>query len=223
MRPCGSPGRLHLDGPRRFPRGTSTPPSPWARCCTASLRFRTPSPPWAFRSLGASRGGVYSMSFACGDETSDAGLEPAVFSTGPGVRHTFCHFLTECLATAMLIFGIFVIFSKNVMGTADFVSGFGAFLVALLIRAMGMAHGIRPQSGPRPRPPHGPRPFCLLRARDLLTGDMPGFLGWLPSVVELPHSRSARLWGCRRPCVLTGSCPMCPVLWWANSDLEVKT
>ena len=74
---------------------------------------RTPSPPWAFRSLGASRGGIYFMSFAHGAETPDASLKPAVFSTGPGVRHTFCHFLTECLATAMLIFGIFVIFSRN--------------------------------------------------------------------------------------------------------------
>jgi glycerol uptake facilitator protein len=106
--------------------------------------------------VGGIAGGVlvYFMYLAHWAETPDAGLKLAVFSTGPAVRNTFCNFLTEFLATTILIFGIFVIFSKNVMGTAGFISGFGPFIVALLIIAMGMAHG-------------GPTGYALNPARDL--------------------------------------------------------
>ena len=54
----------------------------------------------------------------------------------------------------ILLIGIFIIFSKGVMGTAGFASGFGPYLVAMLIWALGLSLG-------------GPTGYALNPARDL--------------------------------------------------------
>ena len=83
--------------------------------------------------------------------TEDKGLKLAVFCTGPAIRNTFANLLCEIIATAMLIIGIFVIFSKSV-GTIP--PGFGPYLVGMLVWALGLSLG-------------GPTGYALNPARDL--------------------------------------------------------
>ncbi len=86
--------------------------------------------------------------------TEDKGLKLAVFSTGPAIRNSMANLLCEIIATAFLLIGIFIIFSKGVMGTAGFSAGFGPYLVAMLIWALGLSLG-------------GPTGYALNPARDL--------------------------------------------------------
>lgn len=83
--------------------------------------------------------------------TEDKGLKLAVFSTGPAIRNTFANLLCEIIATAMLLLGIFAIFAKPVGNLA---AGFGPYLVAMLIWALGLCLG-------------GPTGYALNPARDL--------------------------------------------------------
>lgn len=86
--------------------------------------------------------------------TEDKGLKLAVFSTGPAIRNTMANLLCEIIATAFLLIGIFIIFSKGVMGTAGFGAGVGPYMVAMLIWALGLSFG-------------GPTGYALNPARDL--------------------------------------------------------
>ncbi len=86
--------------------------------------------------------------------TEDKGLKLAVFATGPAIRNSMANVLCETLATAFLLIGIFIIFSKGVMGTTGFAAGFGPYLVAMLIWALGLSLG-------------GPTGYALNPARDL--------------------------------------------------------
>jgi len=86
--------------------------------------------------------------------TEDTGLKLAVFSTGPAIRNTFANLLCEILATAFLLIGIFIIFSKGVTGTAGYATGMGPYMVAMLIWALGLSLG-------------GPTGYALNPARDL--------------------------------------------------------
>ncbi len=86
--------------------------------------------------------------------TEDKGLKLAVFSTGPAIRNSMANLLCEIIATAFLLIGIFIIFSKGVMGTTGFSAGFGPYLVAMLIWALGLSLG-------------GPTGYALNPARDL--------------------------------------------------------
>ncbi|CUH94354.1 putative glycerol uptake facilitator protein [Propionispora sp. 2/2-37] len=83
--------------------------------------------------------------------TDDPGLKLAVFSTGPAVRNTMANFLCEVIATAMLMLGIWVIFSK---ATGSIPPGVGPYLVGILIWALGLSLG-------------GPTGYALNPARDL--------------------------------------------------------
>ncbi len=83
--------------------------------------------------------------------TEDKGAKLAIFCTGPAIRNTFTNLLCEIIATAMLIIGIFVIFSKPV-GTLS--PGFGPYLVGMLVWALGLSLG-------------GPTGYALNPARDL--------------------------------------------------------
>lgn len=85
------------------------------------------------------------------EPTQDAGLKLAVFSTGPAIRNSAANVLCEAIATAMLLLGILVIFNKNVGALAP---GFGPYLVAMLIWALGLCLG-------------GPTGYALNPARDL--------------------------------------------------------
>lgn len=86
--------------------------------------------------------------------TEDKGLKLAVFATGPAIRDTFSNLLCEIIATAFLLIGIFIIFSKGVMGTASYGVGVGPYMVAMLIWALGLSLG-------------GPTGYALNPARDL--------------------------------------------------------
>jgi glycerol uptake facilitator protein len=86
--------------------------------------------------------------------TEDKGLKLAVFSTGPAIRNFGANLLCEILGTALLLIGIFTIFSKGVMGTTGFASGFGPYLVGILVWALGLSVG-------------GPTGYAINPARDL--------------------------------------------------------
>jgi glycerol uptake facilitator protein len=87
--------------------------------------------------------------------TEDPGLKLAVFSTGPAIRNVKANLLCEIIATCMLLLMIFVIFSKTASdGGAKFATGFGPYLVAMLVWALGLSFG-------------GPTGYALNPARDL--------------------------------------------------------
>ena len=86
--------------------------------------------------------------------TEDKGAKLGIFCTAPAIRNTFANVLCEVISTALLLIGIFTIFSKGVMGTGSYAVGFGPYLVAMLIWALGMSIG-------------GPTGYALNPARDL--------------------------------------------------------
>lgn len=83
--------------------------------------------------------------------TEDKGAKLGIFCTAPAIRNSFANILCETIATCMLLLGIFVIFAKPVGTLAP---GFGPYLVAMLIWALGLCLG-------------GPTGYALNPARDL--------------------------------------------------------
>jgi len=86
-------------------------------------------------------------------ETEDKDAKLGIFCTGPAIRNLGSNCLTEIIATTMLIFGIFCIFSKGT-GGPNIPAGLGIYLVAMLIWALGLCVG-------------GPTGYALNPARDL--------------------------------------------------------
>lgn len=83
------------------------------------------------------------------DETTDAGLKLAVFSTGPAIRNPFFNFITEMIGTFILVFGALNMSpSESSMGTLN------ALPVALLVLGIGLSLG-------------GPTGYAINPARDL--------------------------------------------------------
>jgi len=70
--------------------------------------------------------------------TTDPGLKLACFSTSPAIRHAGANFLSEALATAVLIIGAAAIGSRSV-GTLP--AGVGPFLVGALVWGIGLSLG----------------------------------------------------------------------------------
>ena len=83
--------------------------------------------------------------------TEDPGLKLAVFSTAPAIRSYGQNFLCEVIGTFMLLFGIFAIFHTN-NGTLP--SGYGPYMVGILVWALGLSLG-------------GPTGYAINPARDL--------------------------------------------------------
>lgn len=83
--------------------------------------------------------------------TEDKGAKLAVFCTAPAIRNTFTNLLCEIIATALLLIGIFAIFSQAVGNLSP---GFGPYLVGMLVWALGLSFG-------------GPTGYALNPARDL--------------------------------------------------------
>jgi glycerol uptake facilitator protein len=81
--------------------------------------------------------------------TEDAGAKLACFSTGPAIRNPVANFATEFIGTFVLIIGIFTLFHLRVIQP-----GLGAFLVGMLIFAIGLSLG-------------GPTGYAINPARDL--------------------------------------------------------
>ena len=85
-------------------------------------------------------------------ETTDAGLKLAVFSTGPAIRNPASNFVTEVIATFMLIIIASAVFSKSV-GIGDS-KGLGQWAIGAVIWGLGLSVG-------------GPTGYALNPARDL--------------------------------------------------------
>ncbi|MEC5320291.1 MIP/aquaporin family protein [Brenneria populi subsp. brevivirga] len=71
------------------------------------------------------------------DETEDAGLILATFSTAPAIRDYKWNLISEIIGTAVLVFGVLSIFNPN-NGIA---SGFGPFAVGVLVYSIGLSLG----------------------------------------------------------------------------------
>lgn len=67
--------------------------------------------------------------------TDDKDAKLAVFCTGPAIRDYKNNFLSEFIATFILLFGILG------LGTANMVQGFGPATVGILIWGLGLAYG----------------------------------------------------------------------------------
>src|SRR6516225_4027693 len=93
--------------------------------------------------------GVFTA-IACG--SPGAHLNPAV-TLGFAIRALPMNFLTEVIATFVLVFVVFAIFSKNVAAAGP-VSGLGPLLVACLVWGIGLSLG-------------GPTGYAINPARDL--------------------------------------------------------
>lgn len=70
--------------------------------------------------------------------TEDTGTKLAVFCTGPAIRNYSQNLLCEIIATIMLIFPVFAMFSKNVGAMSP---GYGPYMVAVLIFGLGACLG----------------------------------------------------------------------------------
>lgn len=72
--------------------------------------------------------------------TNDAGVKLAVFSTIPAVRQYAANFISEVIATFVLVFVVSAIFSKGVAATGP-AAGLGPFLVGSLVWGIGLSLG----------------------------------------------------------------------------------
>jgi len=87
--------------------------------------------------------------------TEDKGAKLGVFSTSPAVRgNDMAALLCEVIATTVLLIALFSLGHKLVVGDAGMSPGFGNYLVAVVIWAMGLSLG-------------GPTGYAMNPARDL--------------------------------------------------------
>ncbi len=86
-------------------------------------------------------------------ETPDPGLKLACYSTSPAIRNPASNVISEIVGTFVLVFVVGAIFSKAVAATG-FPPGFGPYLVACLVWAIGLSLG-------------GPTGYAINPARDL--------------------------------------------------------
>lgn len=86
-------------------------------------------------------------------ETADPGLKLACYSTAPAIRNAARNAISEVIGTFVLVFVVGAIFSKAVAATG-FSPGFGPYLVACLVWAIGLSLG-------------GPTGYAINPARDL--------------------------------------------------------
>lgn len=108
--------------------------------------------------------------------TEDKGLKLAVFCTGPAIRNYSQNLLCEIIATIMLVFPIFAIFSKNVGAMSP---GYGPYMVALLVFALGSCLGGTTGYALNPARDLGPRiahAICPIAGK----GDSDWSYSWVP-------------------------------------------
>ena len=110
--------------------------------------------------------------------TEDKGIKLAVFCTGPAIRNYSQNLLCEIIATVMLIFPIFVMFSKNIGAMSP---GYGPYMVALLVFALGASLGGTTGYALNPARDLGPRiahAICPIAGK----GDSDWSYSWVPVV-----------------------------------------
>jgi len=96
----------------------------------------------AAQMLGAMSGGalVWLHYHPHWKETADAGAKLGCFCTAPAIRKTVANFLSEVIATFVLVFVAGAIFSKNVAAGGP-VAGLGPYLVGSLVWGIGLSLG----------------------------------------------------------------------------------
>ena len=107
---------------------------------------------WSAQLLGAMAGQllVWCSYFAHWSITTDPIMKLLCFSTKPAIRNNGLNFITEMIATAVLLLGILIIYDRhNAVTTAT-----GPYLVGILIFSIGLSLG-------------GPTGFAINPARDL--------------------------------------------------------
>ena len=73
-------------------------------------------------------------------ETPDQGAKLAIFCTGPAIRDYPANFLSEVIATFVLVFLVFAIFSRHVSPGGP-AAGLGPYLVGSLVWGIGLSLG----------------------------------------------------------------------------------
>lgn len=86
-------------------------------------------------------------------ETTDTGMKLGCFCNAPAIRKTMANFLSEVIATFVLVFVAGAIFSKGV-GAGGPAAGLGPYLVGSLVWGIGLSLG-------------GPTGYAINPARDL--------------------------------------------------------
>lgn len=87
--------------------------------------------------------------------TEDKQAKLGCFSTIPAVRNPMANLITETVVTTIFLILVFVIFSKELSdGGAKFATGFGPYLVGVLVWGIGLSFG-------------GPTGYAINPARDL--------------------------------------------------------
>ncbi len=125
---------------------------------------------------------VWLMYFNHWAPTVEAGGKLAVFSTGPAIRNTAWNFITELLATMVLLIGVGAIFSGATAGSPA--AGLGPYLVGALVWGIGLSLGgptgyaINPARDAGPRIAHMILPIPGKGSSDW------GY-GWIPIVAPL--------------------------------------
>ena len=132
------------------------------------------------QTAGGFVGGVMTYIFFRGhwEITEDQGIKLAVFCTGPAVRNYGQNLLCEAMATFVLVFVIFAMFSKSVGG---FAPGFGPFMVAVLVWGLGSSLGGTTGYAMNPARDLGPRlahAFCPIPGK----GTNDWAYSWVPVV-----------------------------------------
>ena len=127
---------------------------------------------------GGFAGGTITWLFFRGhwEITEDKGAKLGVFCTGPAIRNYSQNLLCEIIATFMLLFLIFAMFSK---GVGTFVPGFGPFMVSILILGIGACLGGTTGYALNPARDLGPRlahAICPIAGK----GDSDWAYSWVP-------------------------------------------
>jgi glycerol uptake facilitator protein len=87
--------------------------------------------------------------------TPDAALKRGVFCTAPAIRRLPANLMTEIIGTFVLVLGVLAIPSvKNLAPNSGFSTGFGPFLVGVIVWSIGLSLG-------------GPTGYAINPARDL--------------------------------------------------------
>jgi glycerol uptake facilitator protein len=108
--------------------------------------------------------------------TEDKGVKLGVFCTGPAIRNYSQNLLCEIIATIMLIFPVFAMFSKNVGAMSP---GYGPYMVAVLIFGLGSCLGGTTGYALNPARDLGPRiahAICPIAGK----GDSDWSYAWVP-------------------------------------------
>jgi len=110
--------------------------------------------------------------------TQDKGAKLGVFCTGPAIRNYSQNLVCEIIATFMLVFSIFAIFSKNVGAMSP---GYGPYMVGLLVLGLGSSLGGTTGYALNPARDLGPRiahAICPIADK----GDSDWAYAWVPVV-----------------------------------------